>query len=94
MSIEISDIKSYLRINHDEDDTYIEHLIDVSESFIKEQTGVEFTDGDKVYEQGILFLIAHLYDNRSAVTDKTVNTVPYTLDYIVKHIKNRGELEE
>lgn len=94
MSIALSDIKAYLRINHDVDDRYIEQLVAVAESFIKEQTGVKYSDNDKVYRQGVLFLVAHLYDNRSAVTDKTVNSVPYTLDAIIKHIKLRGELED
>lgn len=94
MSIELSDIKAYLRINHDVDDSYIKELIGVAESFIKEQTGVEYSDKDKVYRQGVLFLVAHLYDNRSAVTEKTLNIVPYTLDAIIKHIKLRGKLED
>ncbi|MBO4778074.1 MAG: phage gp6-like head-tail connector protein, partial [Bacteroidales bacterium] len=94
MSIELSDIKAYLRINHDVDDSYIGELVEVAKSFIKEQTGVAYSDNDKVYRQGVLFLVAHLYDNRSAVEEKTVNIVPYTLDAIIKHIRLRGELED
>jgi len=93
MSIELSDIKSYLRINHNIDDAFLLSLVETSKAFIKEQTGVEYKDGDKVYEQGILFHVAHLYDNRSAVTEKAVNEVPYTLDAIIRHIKIRGAYE-
>lgn len=92
MSIELSDIKAYLRITHDLDDKFIESLVETSKAFIKEQTGVEFVAGDKVYEQGILFHVAHLYDNRSAFTDKATNEIPYTLDAIIRHIKIRGAL--
>jgi len=93
MSVELSNIKSYLRITHDIDDAFLTDLVETSKAFIKEQTGVEYTNGDKVYEQAILFYVAHLYDNRSAVTEKTVNTVPFTLDAMIKHIKIRGQYE-
>lgn len=93
MSIELSDIKSYLRIDHDIDDAFIKDLVEVSKAFIKEQTGVEFVAGDKVYEQGILFHVAHLYDNRSAYAEKAVNEIPYTLDAIIRHIKIRGAVD-
>lgn len=90
MSISLTDIKNYLRINHNVDDAYIESLIETSKLYIKEQTGVGLVEGDKVYEQGVFFMVAHLYDNRSPISEKAVNTVPYTLDAILKHIKVRG----
>lgn len=90
MTLIVADIKKYLRITHNADDAYIESLLSVAKQFIKEQTGVEYTESDKVYEQGCLFLVAHLYDNRSPITEKAVNTVPYTLDAIIRHIKIRG----
>lgn len=93
MSIELSDIKAYLRISHDIDDNFITSLVETSKAFIKEQTGVEYVAGDKVYEQGILFHVAHLYDNRSAYAEKAINEVPYTLDAIIRHIKIRGAKE-
>jgi len=93
MSIELSDIKSYLRITHNVDDTFIESLVGTSKAFIKEQTGVEFVAGDKVYEQCVLFLVAHLYDNRASVTEKATTEIPYTLDALLRHIKIRGAIE-
>lgn len=93
MSLTVTDIKTYLRINHTVDDSYLTGLIDVAKQFIAEQTGVEYSESDKVYEQGIYFLVAHLYDNRSPISEKAVNTVPYTLDAIIKHIKIRGAFE-
>lgn len=90
MSIELSDIKSYLRITHNVDDTFIESLVGTSKAFIKEQTGVEFVEADKVYKQAVFFMVAHLYDNRSAITEKAVHSVPYTLDALIIHIRLRG----
>lgn len=93
MSLELNDIKAYLRITHNVDDTFIESLVGTSKAFIKEQTGVEFVAGDKVYEQCVLFLVAHLYDNRASVTEKATTEIPYTLDALLRHIKIRGAIE-
>ena len=93
MSLTLDDIKAYLRINHDVDNTFLASLKETSKEFIKEQTGVEFQDGDKVYEQCVLFLVAHLYDNRASVTEKATTEIPYTLDALLRHIKIRGAIE-
>ena len=93
MSLTLNDIKAYLRITHNVDDAFLENLILTAKDFIKEQTGVAFQDGDKVYEQCVLFLVAHLYDNRASVTEKATNEIPYTLDALIRHIKIRGVKE-
>lgn len=93
MTLSINDIKAYLRITHNVDDTFLTSLMATSKSFIAEQTGVIYQDGDKVYEQCVLFMVAHLYDNRAGVTDKVINEIPYTLDALIRHIKLRGEIE-
>jgi len=93
MSLTLNDIKAYLRITHNVDDTFLESLVGTSKAFIKEETGVEFVAGDKVYEQCVLFLVAHLYDNRASVTEKATTEIPYTLDALLRHIKIRGAVE-
>ena len=93
MTLQVSDIKAYLRITHNVDDTFLESLFATAKEFIKEQTGVAFQDGDKVYEQCVLFMVAHLYDNRASVTEKATNEIPYTLDALIRHIKLRGTIE-
>ncbi|MBO5869612.1 MAG: phage gp6-like head-tail connector protein [Clostridia bacterium] len=94
MSIQTADIKTYLRINHDKDDDYLLSLIEISKQYIKEQTGVEYVEADKVYRQAVFFMVAHLYDNRSSITEKAVNSVPYTLDALIIHLRLRGAYEE
>lgn len=91
MTLRLEDIKAYLRINHNVDDAFLESLVETSKDFIKEQTGVDFIYNDKVYEQCVLFMVAHLYDNRASVTEKATTEIPYTLDALIRHIKLRGE---
>ena len=93
MTIQLSDLKIYLRIDFDSDNHYLTHLLEVAKSFIKEQTNVEYISGDKVYEQAILFLSAHFYDNRSIISEKATPTnVPYTIEELIRHIKLRGAI--
>lgn len=94
MSIELDEVKLYLRITHSEDDDYITRLITMAEQFIYEQTNIEYTDEDETYKQAVLLTVAHFYDKRESVTDKTHTAVPMTLDYLIKQIGMREEAYE
>lgn len=93
MEFTLENIKSYLRITHKVDDTYITSLIQLSKRFIKEQTGVEYKEGDEVYCQAIMLMVGFYYDNRQAVSGKTMVNVPFSLDCMIKHIGIRGEFK-
>lgn len=93
MSITLEETKQYLRISYENDDTYIESLITMAKQLIKEQTGVEYVEGDEVYKMTILQAVAHFYDKREAYSEKAVTTVPYTLDCLIKHIGMRGDYQ-
>jgi len=82
-------VKNFLRISHDADDELIEQLINTSKDFIKEQTGVEYDPKDTIYFHTVILLTAHLYDNRNFVTEKQVNSLPYSVDCFIKHIGMR-----
>ena len=90
--LELEYIKKYLRIDFDGDDAYLEDLLTLSKDFIKEQTGVEYSASDAVYNQAVLLMIAHFYDNRTPVSEKAITNVPYSLDCMLKHIGMRGNL--
>lgn len=90
--MDLAYIKNYLKIDYDEDNAYLTDLIQLSKNFIYEQTGVEYNSSDKIYEQALLFTIAHFYENRNPLSEKSVNQVPYTLRYLICHIGMRGAL--
>lgn len=94
MSIELDEVKLYLRITHSEEDEYIERLITMAEQYINEQTNVEYSDNDETYKQAVLLAVAHFYDKRESVSDKTHTAVPMTLDYLIKQIGMREEAYE
>ncbi len=94
MTITLEETKQYLRITYANDDKYIEDLITMAKSLIKQQTGVEYTNADSVYKMAVLQVVAHYYDKRESFSEKAVNSVPYTLDSLIKHIGMRGPLNE
>lgn len=84
-------VKNYLRISHNIDDVYLSDLIEMSKSFIKEQTGVAYNEKDDVYTMTIQQVVAHFYDKRESVSEKSNFVVPYTMDTLIKHIGVRGD---
>ncbi len=90
--MDLNEIKQYLRIGHDIDDPYLMELISFSKKFIEEQTGVSYSEKDDVYKIAIKQVVAHFYDKREAVSEKTNIVVPYTMDCLIKHIGIRGAI--
>lgn len=94
MAITKENIKLYLRIDYDKEDSLIEELIENAQTLIEESTGVKYVDGDKTYELLIKFLVQHYYDNRSSISEKAVNEVPYTITELMRKIGVRGAKNE
>lgn len=92
LSIELIDIKKYLRVAHDEDDALISGLVDVAKQSIKEQTGVVYSEADETYKNTIMLAVHHYYYNRASVMDKSTSSLPYSLDDFITLIKHRGAL--
>lgn len=94
MTVDLQEIKNYLRISHDLDDSFLTSLEMFSSSFIEEQTGVTYNEGDEVYKMAIMQVISHFYDKRESVSDKSSVIVPFTMDCLIKHIGIRGPVNE
>ena len=94
MMLTLEAVKKYLRIDFKDDDDYIYDLINLSKSYIYQQTNVHYNCNDAVYNQAVLFMVAHFYDNRSPISEKAITEVPMTLTSMIKHIGMRGEYEQ
>lgn len=88
--VTLEQIKNYLRISYDEDDSYIESLISVADSYL--QSGI--TDYKKKSKNKLfkakaqmleLTLIQNLYDERYLVGQ------PLETSYIIKSMINQLE---
>lgn len=92
MTLDLTYVKSYLRVDFSDDDTYLTDLISLSKRYIYEQTGVEYSENDEIYKQAVLLSVSHFYGNRSPISEKTVNVVPFSMEAMVRHIGLRGPL--
>lgn len=91
MTLDLAYVKSYLRIDYNDDDTYLTDLISLSKRYIYEQTGVEYSDSDELYRQAVLLSVSHFYGSRSPVSEKAITVMPFSLEAIVRHIGMRGK---
>lgn len=70
---ELEEIKHYLRIDFDDDDTLLNTIILASKEYIKNAIG--YIDMDKSSFKVLLFTIcADLYERRSYLIDKAIQT--------------------
>jgi uncharacterized phage protein (predicted DNA packaging) len=89
--------QSYLDETDTSEDSYLSLLIKASIKHIESYTNrvivapetaqdqrpenaLEWSDDLKI---GVLLMIAHLYENREAATDKEVRTIPYGFEHFV-----------
>lgn len=76
--INITDIKNYLHVYHNEDDNLITAILVASKGFVKNYTGLS-TDMMDMYEElsmAVFVLASELYDNRIyTVENDSVNPV-------------------
>lgn len=88
----LEEIKDYLHIDadFDDDDDLLEMLLEAAKQFIKEATGKEFEEENKLYKLLILILISHYYEHREAVSDGTLTEVPYTIKSLLTHLSIAG----
>jgi uncharacterized phage protein (predicted DNA packaging) len=76
--IKISNIKEYLHVYHDEDDTLISAILIASKSFVRNYTGLssESLDAKDDLSMAVFILASELYDNRVySVENTNVNPV-------------------
>jgi hypothetical protein len=92
--VTLEQAKDHLRVDFDDDDLYIEDLIDVAETSVANEIGSTLASNEsggalpKPLYQGILFLIGHLYATREPVmVGVSVVKCPYTMEYLLAPYK-------
>ena len=74
--LQLSDVKQFLRVDYDEDDTLISSFMEVATSYIKNYTGLTIEKCNEIEEfsRGALMIISDLYENRKAVENTATST--------------------
>ena len=64
MAVTLEEMKNYLRIDQDEDDSLIENLISGSEKLCKDILREEDPDENGIFRTAVLYTVAYLYEHR------------------------------
>lgn len=88
--MKLEQIKKYLRIEYDNEDSVIMQAYNTAISFAEEKTGIKYSENDDLYNTLICLLTAHFFDNREAISDKPRTEIPYTITSLIKAIEVRG----
>lgn len=81
----LSDVKTFMRIDHDEEDTLLSSLLMASESYIKNATHINVDTTSPLFDLGQQILVGHWYENREAV-GKTSGAILFGLDSILTQL--------
>lgn len=81
--LDLIDAKSFLRVEFDLDDYFIELALDCAKSYVCSYTKRTMEELDEIPEvcMAVLVLVGHFYDHRSLETDSDV--INYTIDKIL-----------
>ena len=63
--LELSDVKEYLRIDHDAEDGYLSVLIILAKELCENYLRTELPVGNESVKQAELLVVAHFFENRS-----------------------------
>jgi uncharacterized phage protein (predicted DNA packaging) len=87
--INLEIIKNYLRIDGDDDDIMLEHILNASIDYVLNYTGqdMEYLNSCNDIPLAVLCLCADLYENRDYVTDK-ININPAISQILGSHSNN------
>ena len=91
MILTLEDIKTYLRVDYEDDDNLITALILASEEYLFNATGIKYTKESNIAALYCKILIYDWYTNRQLATDKKIsNQVRFTLTSMMAQLKYCG----
>lgn len=90
MYISIEEIKRHLNIDYEEDDTYLQDLIEAAEDAIQrfiQQPFKDLEDEDGIIpaslRHAIRLMVGGFYANREPVAFAAANEIPYNLHFLI-----------
>lgn len=84
--MELSELKNYLRIDHDLDDNLLGMLKSTAEKFILSSIEVKETD-DERFDHAVTLLVSNWYDNRIATTEKAMQEIPFGVTALIHQLR-------
>lgn len=88
----LEDIKLYLRIDGDEEDSLISSLIMAAKIFIQNATGVKVDEKNDLHTLAVKLMVSHSYENRLPIGEG--EKLAFSLDSILLQMRYCVSIEE
>lgn len=90
INITLEEAKNYLRVDFNEDDTFITNIIAVAKSYVLNYTGLTEEEANSIEELRVceLMLMCEMYDKREISTSNDINIAPIFKMLLDAHCKN------
>ncbi len=87
--MELTQLKNYLRIDHDFDDTTLEMLQQVAEQYVINAVDSENTSyiTDVRFDYAVTLLVGHWYEQRIATSENALNDVPFGVVPLIQQLR-------
>ncbi len=89
-------IKTSLRLDEDDDDTFLKMLIKAARADVMGQVGEQiddFYDNNEVFKSAVLVEVSHLYENRQAVSTQQTFEIPMVMYSLINSMKDDYRLQ-
>lgn len=87
MSLDLDDLKMYLRVDIDDMDSEIEIMQKAAEKYL-DNAGVDVDSDNDLVNICVQILVMHWFENRgNTVVGETTSKLDYTLDNIITQLK-------
>lgn len=91
--LELEEVKTWLRVDGEEEDALIEMLIGASETYLHNAVEVEFDDTNELAKLFCLVLCADWYENRDLIGQQPSDRVRFTCQSIMAQLQNAYKLD-
>ncbi len=91
----LEDIKGYLRIDGDEEDSLIQTMMEAGKEYIRSAVG-EYDDRDPTAQVLLAAIVQNMYDNRELMQSEqqTKKRIEYTFQSIILQLRMKYELKK
>ncbi len=83
----VEEIKNNLRIDYDEDDNYLEMLLNAAEMFIVGAIELDTLPKDPRTDVLLFMLVSLWYENRVPATNTMQQQVPFTINAMIHQLR-------
>lgn len=94
MILTVEEVKKWLRIDGDDEDSIIELLIGGSEQYLQNATGKQFDGNNQLAKLFCLVLCADWYENRDLIGQQPSDKVRFTCQSIMAQLQYGGDTDE